>query len=124
MSTQQIPLKVISVLQSAQTVDVATVNTEIERLWTEARTSPAAREAALRAGLPPERLDDPAAPVRAGRNQEQIGIATAIAIFVASHAAGKVIERAVDAAWESKVWKEYFWPRIRASFGAKLKPLK
>jgi hypothetical protein len=112
----------IVVLDITKEVEPGQVNAAIAEIWSEIQEDPKAREAALKAGLDESAIERSEPPLFANVDRSNIGVPETIAIFVGLEASKALIHQAVKTAWESQFWSNYLWPRVRARFGAKLRP--
>jgi hypothetical protein len=99
-------------------VSMEDLNRLIQKVWDEVQNDSGSRELASQySGVPQDLLVGKSPPFVAGPESSNFGLAGTIAVFIAMEASKALLAHGVD-----QLWDQVFWPRVKALFGAKLKP--
>jgi hypothetical protein len=93
------------------------LNQAIQEIWAAIKSDVTAQEMALAAGLERGALVSINPPFVADREQSAFGRSAAIVVFMGLDVSRALGGKTVEEGWDSKVWEEYFWPRVLAKFG-------
>jgi hypothetical protein len=101
----------------APAIEIAQLNQAIQEIWAAIKSDVTAQEMALAAGLERGALVSINPSFVAARDPSALGGSGAIVIFMGLDVSRALRGKTVEEGWDSKVWEEYFWPRVLAKFG-------